>query len=55
MGKHSTPRGEASTAQGNGMKVPTEGHQGKHRKEDRIAGSDVPPRGQGVKDTPKKR
>lgn len=31
MAQHSTPRGEASTAQGNGMKNPTPGYEGKHR------------------------
>src|SRR5262245_9817213 len=44
MGRHSTPRGEASTAQGNGMKDPTDNYQGRHRAEDKVAGSDVPPR-----------
>jgi hypothetical protein len=52
MGKHSTPHGEASTKQGvdslHGRKDDPK-HEGTHRQEDKIAGSDVPPRGENVK------
>lgn len=44
MGKHSTPRGEHSTAQGNGMKSSTDNYKGQHRAEDKLAGSDLPTR-----------
>jgi hypothetical protein len=45
MGAHSTPRGEHSTMQGTSAKAGnTAGYQGKHRLEDKLAGSDLPPR-----------
>lgn len=55
MGRHNTPRGEASTAQGIQSKQKkdtggTPGYKGTHRQEDKIAGSDVPPRGQGIRE-----
>lgn len=47
VGKHSIVRGEASTKQGIDSlhgRLPNYDHKGKHRAEDKIAGSDVPPR-----------